>query len=355
VRLGVALFQRGWSGTEPTAAGELVIARCRRVINELEKADARLPGARRPRGALERHASWHHLQAVAEVVATGSASAAATRLGVRQPAISQALHQLSGRLRMQLFEHRGGGLSPCEPARVLAASWRSILPELADLRASMEKASSGLSGRITVGLLPFSGQDLVMQAFAALTRSHPRLRLAAVPGSYHLLAELLRRREIDLIIGIERTEPLFAQFEQEHLYDEHFHLIARRGHRCHGSAVTIETLAGMQWIVAPHGTPVRTYFEMIFRDLGREPPAQTCEILSFADAEQMIVHSDSVALLSYSRIRIRRLRKQLRRVKFDLPDNRVPITITSLGGYLSNAPLATFVEHLKQVAREAGV
>ena len=35
-QLGVALFQRGWSGSEPTALGEIVIDQCRRITAEFE-------------------------------------------------------------------------------------------------------------------------------------------------------------------------------------------------------------------------------------------------------------------------------------------------------------------------------
>ncbi|MBN8194803.1 hypothetical protein JI667_22145, partial [Bacillus sp. NTK074B] len=85
------------------------------------------------------------------------------------------------------------------------------------------------------------------------------------------------------------------------------------------------TLARQSWVVAPHGTPVRRYFETVFRRLGAVPPAQSYEIWSFADAEQMIADSDSVALLSYSDETLAELRPDLKRVAFDLPDAGISV------------------------------
>lgn len=353
--LGVTVYQRGWAGKEPTAAGEVVVNQCRRILNDLEKVDRTIGGKKTLRGPLALHLRWYQLEAVAAIVRTGSASAAATQLGVRQPAISQAVRQIAGALKTQLFTLRKSGLSPAPAALALAALWERVQADLEALPSLIERAAKGLSGRITIGMLPFSGQDLVMRAFADLSRRHPSLRLSAVPGSYNLLAEALRRHEIDLMIGILRDPPPSKEFKEEQLYEEQFVLVARRGHPCHKSSVTIEALADLNWIVAPHGTPIRNYFDVMFRDVGRKPPAQTCEILSFSDAEQMIIHSDAIALLSYSRIHLRKLRRELRRVKYPLRGNRLPIGLTSLGSYRANGPLAEFVDSLKDIVAVEGL
>ena len=354
-RLKVALFQRGWSGTEPTAMGEVVIGQCRRILNDIEHVERDHLQQHGARLRLSLHVRWRHLMSVAAIVRTGSASAAAMKLGVRQPAISQAIGEISGYLRQELFVRRHDGLSPLPTAYVLAALCDRIHNELANLPSLMKQAGSGLSGRIAIGMLPFSGQDLVMRTFGKLTRSHPRLRLVAVPGSYNSLAEALQRREIDLIVGILRNPAPFKNFREERLYDEQFALVARRDHPCHSRPIGIEVLAELNWIVAPHGTPVRSFFEAMFREFGREPPAQSCEILSFANAEQMIIESESIALLSYSKAGLAKLRSELRRVDFTLPRSRIPIGLTSLGGYKSNPPVASFVDLLKTTMKLAGL
>lgn len=321
-RLGVALFQRGWTGAEPTAAGDLVVGLCQRILSDLEQVAAASP-------RLATHVQWHHLTAVAAVVATGSATGAARLLGLRQPAISQALADLAA-FSAPVFTRRSTGLEATDTARALAALWQRIEADLAALPALLARPLPGLTGRLAVGLLPFSGQRQVMAAFGELARAHPHLRLIAVPGNYAALCDALRRREIDVIVGLLRNPAPWPGFVETPLGAEDFTLVARADHPVHGAGLTIDTLAAQRWIAAPHGTPLRRYFETVFRRLGAVPPAQSYEIWSFSDAEQMIADSDSVALLSYSPAALTQLRPDLKRVDFPLPDARTDVGLTRL-------------------------
>lgn len=353
--LGVSLFQRGWSGTEPTALGEIVIAQCLRVIEnmeQVERSDLENPSDHLRLPVFTR---WHHLQAVAAIVQTGSASAAAAALGIKQPAISQTLRALSFYVSPKLFTRGKSGLVPTDAAFSLAALWQRIESELSLIPTLLEQAAVGLVGRVSVGMLPFSGQDIVMKVFGDLTRDYPHLRLVGVPGSYNSLCEALRRREIDLVIGILRDPPPYVEFVETPLFDEHLTLIAHRDHPCHSENLTIEDLARLSWIVAPHGTPIRQYFELLFRDQGVVPPAQTCEILSFANAEQMIIDSDAIALLSYSSVQLKTLRPELRRVDLALPNTRIPIGLTRVGGEEPSQVIGVFLDQFRDRVSALGL
>ena len=337
-RLGASLFQRGWSGTEPTGAGEIVLDQCRRIIDDLDGFAQATEGVDPVR--FRAFARWRHLETVAAVLQAGSASGAAATLGVRQPAVSQALRDLAAYVGSPLFRRHSAGLAPTDTARALAALWNRVSAALDRLPERIDSASRGLAGRVAVGMLPFSGQDLVMETFGALSRQHPNLRLVAVPGSYASLCDALKRREIDLIVGTLRDPPTLPGLCETFLYHETYTLIARRGHPCHSQPVTMESLAALNWMVAPHGTPVRRYFEGLYAGAAALPAVQSCEILSFANAEQVVVNNDAVSLLCYSDAGLAALRPDLRRVEIDLPDARVPIGITTV----ADAPLPPAVD-----------
>ncbi|MCW1933840.1 LysR family transcriptional regulator [Pararhodobacter zhoushanensis] len=343
-RLGVTLFQRGWTGSEPTAPGDVVVAQCQRLLADIETVERVDLGARHAR--LAGMVQWRHLSALAAVVTTGSASAAAQALGVRQPAISQTLRDLGALVPAPLFRRHGSGLTPEPAAFTLAALWDRVQDELRALPALLAQAAQGLTGRVAVGLMPFSGQAQVMAAFGDLTRVAPNLRLVGVPGNYTALCEALKRREIDVIVGLLRSPAPYPGFVEEPLYQERFTLVARRDHPVHDAPVSIATLAAQRWVVAPHGTPVRRYFETAFRRLGAVPPAQSYEIWSFADAEQMIADSDSIALLSYSDATLDALRPDLKAVAFDLPDAGVAVGLTRLGDTPQSPAVTAFAQAL---------
>ncbi|WP_238367462.1 LysR family transcriptional regulator [Mesobacterium pallidum] len=343
--LGVPLFQRGWSGTDPTPLGEIVVAASQRILDDLSAVEAAdLGGAGRLAGVIR----WHQLEAVAAVTRSGSASGAAQALGIRQPAVSQALRDLSAHVPLPLFDRRPAGLAPTPAAHALAALWDRIAAELGAIPRLIDEAARGVVGRVAVGMLPFSGQDDVLRTFGELTRDHPHVRLVAVPGSYTALSEALQRREIDLIIGILRGPSPVAGFTETPLYHETFSIVARHDHPCHDGPMTIEAMARHRWLVGPHGTPPRRYFDRVLRRAGAPPPAQSCEIHGFANAEQMLLESDLLGLLCYGPAQMAGLRAGLRRVALDLPGARVPIGVTRPAGEAAPTAVATFLSRLEK-------
>ncbi|MFV0243597.1 MAG: LysR family transcriptional regulator [Qingshengfaniella sp.] len=352
--LGATLFQRGWSGTEPTSLGEVVIGRCHRILDRIERAEQQL-FADKPPGYLAARLSWIHLETLDAVIRNGSTKAAAAVLSISQPMVSRTLTQLGAFLGQPVFARRAHGLDPTELALALNALWDAVDRDLAALPSDLRGASAGLMGRMAVGMLPFSGQDLAIRALSILSQQHPRLRLTAIPGSYLSLVQALKRREIDVIMGILRGEAVSPDLKEETLYNEIFAFIARHDHPCHSQLLGIRDLKRWTCTVAPHGTPIRRYFERLFSDAGELPPAQTCEILSFANAEQMIVEGQSIALLSYSEKRLSQLRPELRQVALDLPEAPAPIGLTSLRNQHEEPATEQFRAALIRCVAEAGL
>lgn len=101
--LGQRLFQRGWTGMEPTSQGEVVIAHCRRMVASIETAQSELraSGARVP--DLSHYLTWEMLEAADAVRASGSVSAAAEYLGQSQPNLSRVLTKVSAAIGRQPF------------------------------------------------------------------------------------------------------------------------------------------------------------------------------------------------------------------------------------------------------------
>ncbi len=236
-RLGAVLFQRGWSGSEPTAIGDILIHQCHRIMSEVETVERGALGNSGPLRFVN-FVRWRHLVALSAVVRHGSASAAAKALAISQPAVSQSLAACQDHVGPELFVRRQTGLEPTDAARALAALWDRIEGMLRDIPARMAATGDALVGRVSVGMLPFSGQSMVLDAFGEITRRHPLVHLVAVPGGYETLAEAMKRGEIDLIIGVLRSPSPYAGFVEEHLYHEHYMMIARADHPVHQRRVT---------------------------------------------------------------------------------------------------------------------
>lgn len=347
--LGTTLFHRGWSGTDLTSNGESVIRRFHAALALVDEAEAALFPAPGPHPTLHAALRLRQLDVIAAVAGARSVSAAAAALGCSQPDVSRALSQTARHLGLALFRRTRAGMVPLDAALRLARLQARIRHELSQIPRDLASAKGQVQGRVAVGMLPFSGQATIARAFAALTNRHPRIRLSCVPGSYNGLTEALRRSEIDRIVGILRGPACAPDLRETHLYDERFTIIARHDHPLLGRAAGLADLAGTNWVVAPHGTPVRSYFERLFDGIGAAPPAQTCEMLSFTSAEQMLVESNSVGMLTYGPAQLARLRPDLRRLPLDLPGAAAPVGLTRLAGAATPPAVAAFDAELTRL------
>lgn len=349
-KLRQRLFARGWSGMEPTSQGEVVIARCRHMMSSIHTAQEALKAAGARIADLGHHLAWDLLSAVSAVRTTGSVSAAADYLERSQPDISRALAKIAAATGRPPFERTRAGMTATADAVILADLHTKLLLDVMTLPEQLEALSGKVTGRVAVGLLPFSEQDIVMKVFGEMLSRHRHVRLQAVTGSYAALIDGLRQGELDFVIGPLRSPPPYDVLEEWHLYDEFFAVVARADHRLAKGRRRLKDLVGENWVVAPHGTPTRRYFEELLIGQGLVPPSQTCEIVTFSLAEQMIMHSDVIGLLTYSRGKLEAIARGLKALSVDLPANARPIGLT----YRRDQPLTpaqrTFLDILDRSA-----
>lgn len=345
--LGMQLFLRGWSGTDLTSEGESIIRNLKNILDALDAAEDTVFDAGKPHPSLRTTLRLRQLQAIAAVIRCGGASMAAKEMGCSQPDISRTISQTASHLGVTLFRRTRSGMEPLPPALAFARLYDAVRFELQQIPHQLTRNQGQLGGRVAVGMLPFSGQELISRAFAALSNRHPHVRLVCVPGSFNSLVDALRRREIDLMVGVLRGQALASDLRETHLYHERFTIIARRDHPMQHTARSIADLDMTQWVVAPHGTPVRSYFEALFARIGATPPIQTCEMLSFASAEQMLVESNSVGMLTYSDARLAQLRPDLHRLDIDLPDAKAQVGLIRLAQQDDTPALRAFEATLR--------
>lgn len=327
--LGHRLFERGWTGMEPTSQGEVVIAHCRRMVSSIDAAQAALRSGGARVADLSHHLTWELLGAADAVRTTGSVSAAAKYLRVSQPDVSRALGKLAAAVGRPPFRRTRTGMEATGDAAILSDLHGRLLVDAMLLPGLLAALSDEVTGRVAVGLLPSSEQDVVVKAFGEMLRRHRHVRLQAVTGSYAALVDGLRRGELDFVFGVLRRPPAFDTLEEMRLYEEAFAVVVRAAHPLARGTPSLVDLATQNWIVAPHGTPTRRYFEDWLIGEGITPPAQTCEIVTFFLAEQMILHSDAVGLLTYSDRKRQALREGLRVLPIRLPDSVREIGLTS--------------------------
>ena len=156
----------------------------------------------------------------------GSFTAAATRENATQSGVSQHIHKLETGLGVRLFTRAGGRMTPTPAA---ADYYRRCVEILGTFRATeneLNQFRKGLTGEITVGLIPTLTTCALAPALAAFVENHPNARVRIVEGYDAALTDRVRSGEFAFAIvpAFHRAEDL----DSHHLQSTPEVLVSRR-------------------------------------------------------------------------------------------------------------------------------
>jgi DNA-binding transcriptional LysR family regulator len=139
-----------------------------------------------------------HARALAE---HGHFGRAARSLGLTQPALSRSIAELERQAGTQLFDRRHSGIEPTDMGRLLLDRAAELLTRAVDLGREMASLQGRGAGALRVGAGTYPAAMVVGDALGALLRLHPDVEVRVVEDNVFNLVPLLRRRELDLVIG----------------------------------------------------------------------------------------------------------------------------------------------------------
>jgi LysR family transcriptional regulator, pca operon transcriptional activator len=163
-----------------------------------------------------------------QIADSGSLTAAATVLGLSQPALSKSLTELEGLLAVPLFHRVGRRL-------VLTAEGEGFRRHAREAVASLDAGALGVRGdgrrpRVSVGLLPTVSTRFFPAVVGRFLQDRPAVTLSIETGSHPFLLQKLRDRQMDLMIGRMPNAAEMAGLDFEYLYEEPIIAVVRAGH-----------------------------------------------------------------------------------------------------------------------------
>jgi DNA-binding transcriptional LysR family regulator len=153
------------------------------------------------------------------VLEEGSVTAAATRLGLAQSAVSHALQKLRRIVDDPLFTKSGRGIVATARAHKLAARARQLIDDMKTFAnsASFDPRKADLS--LTIAANDFQRDLLLPGLYRRLEAKMQRLKLRVIP-SQSPSAAMLRENRCDLLIS--PLPPSGIDIVQKHLLQDHY-------------------------------------------------------------------------------------------------------------------------------------
>lgn len=198
-----------------------------------------------------------------EVYRAGNVSRAAERLGMTQPAASQALTRLRLLLKDPLFMRAAGGVEPTPRAHALAESVQQALQTIDDAL----EASAGFQPQTSRRLFRLHMSDIgegrfLPELMKALVAEAPHVRLATQPVPHDDIAAWLDRGTIDFAFGFL---PRVKSTRSQELLDDRYIVLMRREHpmrealqACRQRSAVIKWLRRMEFVaIRSHADTLR--------------------------------------------------------------------------------------------------
>ncbi len=300
--VGERLFVREPSGMVPTAAGRILIIRIERALRylvqgvRLVRRSARLA----PVAHIERRVTMSQLRALIAVEGTSSYALAAQQIGLSQPAVHRAVHDLQQFFGIELLVRAGRAVRPTDVASRFVRFARLTLAELRTGMDEIAALTAGDGGRIQLGTLPMARALFLPELLGQFMTAHPAATVRVVEAPYGELLNALRQGDIDVFIGGALRDPAPTNdIVQEGLFDDEAVVVGNAAHPLRRKKrVSMAELLNFPWIIPSHGVPMRTNWEHMFRSQGVEPPGVRIECGSLLIARGLLFKGNWLTLMS---------------------------------------------------------
>ncbi|MEN0136743.1 MAG: LysR family transcriptional regulator [Rhodococcus sp. (in: high G+C Gram-positive bacteria)] len=190
-----------------------------------------------------------HIVHFLAVVEEGSISAAARRLGLSQPSVSQTIHELERELESTLFT-RGRGMSATSSGRALIGPARSALRALDAARWAIEDVSELKSGELDIGSVANLAVDPLVDLVKRYRAKYPgvTIHLRRVPIGVRGF-DALGRGHVELLLT--EYPPAAAGYQEVPFGDRRLFAVFPPGSSLADRPMRIEELADRDVISAP--------------------------------------------------------------------------------------------------------
>jgi DNA-binding transcriptional LysR family regulator len=194
------------------------------------------------------------------VIDEGGVTAAARRLLIAQPSLSQALRGFERELGVELFHRTGRGVKLSSAGTALVGPAREILRATDAARGAVQAVADVLGGTLELAALATLAIDPLADLLGRFRRAYPEVTVrVAEPDSVAELRALVAEGECEL--GLVDLDPPPAGFAVLALGAQELMAVLPSGSRRSAQPLTPDALSALPLVVSPPGTSTRNLLE----------------------------------------------------------------------------------------------
>ena len=171
------------------------------------------------------------------------------KIGLSQPAVSNALNRLRYLTGDELFIRGPRGMRPTHRAMDMAGPVRQAMNNIETALSDREFRPARETRSLRFALSDYATSLFFPQLVAVLQKEAPGVELVGRPLAREDAFDLLDNSETDFVIGPFEEAP--KRFGVQHLFDEEYACIVRKGHELAKGEMTLERYLSGRHLVAP--------------------------------------------------------------------------------------------------------
>ncbi|MEU9339115.1 LysR family transcriptional regulator [Streptomyces sp. NPDC048290] len=216
----------------------------------------------------------HRLWIFLHVIEQQGFSAAAQKLYMSQPSVSNQVRKLEESLRVTLVDRSSARVRPTAEGELLAEYAERVFLLADEAVAAVQQLSGLQTGRLVVGGSTTVGTYLLPDLLAEYRTRHPGIESHVVVGNNATVTQQLLSGEVG--VAVVAGVPDEPRLVSEPVLQERMVLIAPPGHRLDGTGpVDGELLAGERFVLRERGSQTREVQDRTLTQWGVVAPAHT--------------------------------------------------------------------------------
>ncbi|MGB2711589.1 MAG: LysR family transcriptional regulator [Conexibacter sp.] len=219
---------------------------------------------------MNRYMELRQLRYLAAVAELGSFSAAARRLHVVQPAISQQIRKLETELGVELIL-RGSTATLTAAGEQVCRRARTALAEVDSIAREAAESAETVSGRLTIGAMQWLGTIDLPALLAAFAEQHPGVAMTLREAPTPHMIEGVRRGELDVsfVSLLDASRPRGC--EAADLGSEELLICGAAGLLPPKSSLRVRFLHDRPFVAFAEGSSIRAIVDAALRRHGIQP------------------------------------------------------------------------------------
>lgn len=303
---------------------------------------------------LLRRITMNEMRALLAIRSAGSLTRAAVALQVSQPALSQQLREIEGKLDQVLFIRHKRGMEPTPAGDVMLRLAQALGEDLRVAAQELALASREGARPLRVGSMALTSAGLLALALGRRAEQAQRDTTIVLEGPREVLLEHLRHRRIDLFIGRLPQDEDTSDLVSETLFLDAGVVIASSRHPlARRSKLSASQLQSWGWIMPAEDTTFYKQIAQSLRASGLSLPPPRIQSFSMLAIPAVVASSQLLGFLPSSMFGSGTLSAGLQRLPVAIDWSAAPVGILKRRDDPVSEPMEAFLQILRSVAASA--